>query len=113
MLPLAMGFGVPWGIRLPMMFNGLAMSLSSISVVTSSLLLKWYKKPFIANNGSMHYPLNLKNSQIFDTDKLDETLETPIPLSKRFMNNMKALFNRGRNTLQETHVYNRVEDEED
>ncbi|KAJ3229574.1 serine/threonine protein kinase Ran1 [Chytriomyces hyalinus] len=45
MVPLAMGFGVPWGIMLPPMLAGMAMSLSSVSVVVSSLLLRTYRKP--------------------------------------------------------------------
>jgi Cu+-exporting ATPase len=53
MIPLAMGLFMPWGIHLPMMVNGIAMSLSSVSVVTSSLLLKFYKRPVFASNGSI------------------------------------------------------------
>jgi Cu+-exporting ATPase len=45
MVPLAMGVGVPFGLKVPPMLSGIAMSLSSVSVVTSSLLLKFYKKP--------------------------------------------------------------------
>ncbi|KAJ1537189.1 hypothetical protein HK096_002924 [Nowakowskiella sp. JEL0078] len=45
MIPLAMGFGIPWGFSLHPMLAGMAMSLSSVSVVVSSLLLKRYKKP--------------------------------------------------------------------
>ncbi|KAI8833830.1 hypothetical protein BJ741DRAFT_657425 [Chytriomyces cf. hyalinus JEL632] len=45
MVPLAMGFGVPWGIMLPPMLAGMAMSLSSVNVVVSSLLLRTYRKP--------------------------------------------------------------------
>jgi hypothetical protein len=45
MIPLAMGFGLPFGIFLPPMLAGMAMSLSSVSVVISSLLLKSYKPP--------------------------------------------------------------------
>ena len=45
MIPMAMGAGVPWGITLPAMVSGMAMSLSSVSVVLSSLLLQRYQKP--------------------------------------------------------------------
>ncbi len=45
MIPLAMGIFVPIGIVLQPMVSGMAMSLSSVSVVVSSLLLKRYKKP--------------------------------------------------------------------
>lgn len=45
-IPVAAGALFPlWQIRLPPMFAGLAMALSSVSVVTSSLLLKRYKPP--------------------------------------------------------------------
>ncbi|KAI8824471.1 uncharacterized protein EV422DRAFT_493185 [Fimicolochytrium jonesii] len=45
MVPMAMGLLSPWGITLPAMVAGMAMSLSSVSVVVSSLLLKTYKPP--------------------------------------------------------------------
>jgi Cu+-exporting ATPase len=44
-IPLAMGFFLPWGWHLHPMMAGLAMALSSVSVVTSSLTLKWWKRP--------------------------------------------------------------------
>ncbi|ORY42796.1 heavy metal translocatin [Rhizoclosmatium globosum] len=47
MVPMAMGLGLPWGRFLPPMFAGMAMSLSSVSVVVSSLLLRTYQKPHI------------------------------------------------------------------
>ena len=46
MIPLAMGFGLPWGIILHPMVAGMAMSLSSVSVVLSSLFLKSYSPSF-------------------------------------------------------------------
>ena len=45
MVPLAMGMGLPWGIYLPPMLAGMAMSFSSVSVVISSLLLRTYRAP--------------------------------------------------------------------
>jgi copper ion binding protein len=44
-IPIAAGVLVPFGILLPPWAAGLAMALSSVSVVASSLSLNWYKRP--------------------------------------------------------------------
>ena len=44
-LPFAMGVFLPWGYSLHPMAAGAAMAASSVSVVCSSLLLKFWKRP--------------------------------------------------------------------
>ncbi|KAF1954486.1 heavy metal translocatin [Byssothecium circinans] len=44
-LPFAMGFFLPWGLSLHPMAAGAAMACSSVSVVVSSLYLKFWRRP--------------------------------------------------------------------
>ncbi|TFK39778.1 Cu-transporting P-type ATPase [Crucibulum laeve] len=44
-IPLAMGFFLPLGLYMHPMLAGAAMAFSSVSVVTSSLTLKWWRRP--------------------------------------------------------------------
>jgi Cu+-exporting ATPase len=44
-LPFAMGFFLPWGYSVHPMAAGAAMAFSSVSVVASSLALRWWSRP--------------------------------------------------------------------
>jgi P-type Cu+ transporter len=66
-IPLAAGLLLPaFGLAMPPEFAGLAMALSSVSVVLSSLALKYYKRPVILNRFQQslqrHEPMGERSS---------------------------------------------------
>ncbi|KAL9532583.1 putative copper-transporting ATPase [Sphaerulina musiva] len=64
-LPIAMGFLLPWGITLPPLAAGAAMACSSVTVVVSSLLLKFWKRPDWMREESMELSLPLRRAGLW------------------------------------------------
>ncbi|KAJ2783031.1 Cu(2+)-transporting P-type ATPase [Coemansia javaensis] len=63
-IPLAMGLFIPIGIMMPPVFAGLAMAMSSLSVMASSLLLKTYRKPVCRAPSPASLPLRLADVHV-------------------------------------------------
>ncbi|KAH0530007.1 hypothetical protein TsFJ059_004687 [Trichoderma semiorbis] len=59
-LPIAMGFFLPLGLHMHPMMAGFAMACSSISVVISSLMLKFWKRPQWMDDASAEYKGGLR-----------------------------------------------------
>lgn len=63
MLPFAMGVFLKWNIMLPPIAAGCAMMLSSVSVVLSSLTLKWYRPANIEKRSDIDYEFKIDEEQ--------------------------------------------------
>ncbi|KAL7945130.1 heavy metal translocatin [Trichoderma barbatum] len=59
-LPIAMGFFLPLGVHMHPMMAGFAMACSSISVVISSLMLKFWKRPQWMDDASAEHKGGLR-----------------------------------------------------
>lgn len=75
-LPLAMGLGLPWGLKMHPMMAGAAMAASSVSVVCGSLSLKWWKRPKHLN-GTSHED--------------DQGKETPLEVTPSVVTGLRSL----------------------
>lgn len=71
-LPLAMGFGLPWGWNLHPMFAAGAMAASSVSVVTGSLTLKLWRRPRRLARAEERLAASSSSSSYTDEAELDE-----------------------------------------
>ncbi|KAJ3258293.1 ATPase Cu transporting protein 7B [Boothiomyces macroporosus] len=106
MVPLAMGVGAPWGnsklilgITLPAMVTGMAMSMSSVSVVISSLLLQLYRRRTVQTDGTFKPPTftqefteeltDLRFSDIFDPEV--ETKTTAVSQFKKALSSAMTM----------------------
>ncbi|KAI5367766.1 Putative P-type ATPase, heavy metal-associated domain, HMA, P-type ATPase, A domain superfamily [Septoria linicola] len=64
-LPIAMGFLLPWGITLPPLAAGAAMACSSVTVVVSSLMLKFWTRPgWMAEDSIVDVSLPLRKAGV-------------------------------------------------
>ncbi|KEI40999.1 uncharacterized protein L969DRAFT_47019 [Mixia osmundae IAM 14324] len=92
-IPLAMGVLLPWGIHLHPMLAGLAMAFSSVSVVGSSLTLRWWRRPRIACHRD---EINARDSKVAMASTLFASLGRTSHSALRSLSGLKArLMSRG------------------
>ncbi|QDS70718.1 hypothetical protein FKW77_002750 [Venturia effusa] len=91
-LPFAMGFFLPWGFHLHPMAAGAAMAFSSVSVVMSSLALKWWSKP----KWMAVAVLDPDNAQAGEEVGSESLFTIALGFVKDGISNAKGIFRRGR-----------------
>ncbi|CAG8546337.1 16943_t:CDS:1 [Cetraspora pellucida] len=77
-IPIAMGVFIPWGIYLHPMMAGTAMVFSSVSVVCSSLMLRWWTKPVWVNTRKGVKKLNAGNRFVIGIKNLFRSKSTTL-----------------------------------
>lgn len=91
-LPFAMGFFLPWGFHLHPMAAGAAMACSSVSVVMSSLALKWWSKP----KWMTVAVLDPTNAQAGDEIRSDGLFSSALGVVKDGFSTARGIFRRRR-----------------
>ncbi|ODN93419.1 Cu2+-exporting ATPase [Cryptococcus wingfieldii CBS 7118] len=94
MIPLAMGVLLPWGIHLHPMMAAAAMASSSVSVVMSSLTLRWWTRPISsispkdsyqgAQSGYTSLILDAKDAVLNAVDGIVQFAGNKLPILQRF-----------------------------
>lgn len=74
MIPFAMGLLAPFHLTLSPMISGMAMSMSSVSVVISSLMLKRYKRPAYESEYELNMSVESLQSPLVEDDGEGEGL---------------------------------------
>ncbi|KAJ2275472.1 Cu(2+)-transporting P-type ATPase [Coemansia sp. RSA 451] len=81
-IPLAMGVFIPIGVMMPPVFAGLAMAMSSLSVMASSLLLKMYRRPVCRAPSAASLPLAISEVRVVEAPRMRERREFVVDMSE-------------------------------